>query len=225
MWTSQFQTACHGCFDFHGRVVHGGAEQDVNEEMTKEEARDDGGKSDSGYDFCAAFGWYDDGECDTFCALPDPDCEDEGIECPDPTDPAVHYIGGLEECLAILFACDPSQTAFGNECGCGCIDEAPDCPDETNPAVRYVSHEVGECAAMDFLCEEGFTRFDDECGCGCIEEPTECPDPDDATVHYVSEDPMECMALLFGCERRSAGLHERLWLRLHQSAPRMPRPD
>ncbi|PKN54847.1 MAG: hypothetical protein CVU56_24425 [Deltaproteobacteria bacterium HGW-Deltaproteobacteria-14] len=41
---------------------------------TKAEAAATSGKSDAGRDLCAAYGWYGDGECDTFCASPDPDC-------------------------------------------------------------------------------------------------------------------------------------------------------
>ena len=32
------------------------------------------GKADTGVDWCARWGWYDDGECDQFCLRPDPDC-------------------------------------------------------------------------------------------------------------------------------------------------------
>jgi len=32
------------------------------------------GKSDFSLDWCQAKGWYGDGECDTFCDQPDPDC-------------------------------------------------------------------------------------------------------------------------------------------------------
>ena len=43
--------------------------------LTKDEARAlaAGGKAD-GVDLCADTGWYGDGECDTFCGQPDPDC-------------------------------------------------------------------------------------------------------------------------------------------------------
>jgi len=48
--------------------------------MSKEQAARMGGKAD-GWDYCAWFGWYGDGECDTFCPEPDPDCD-----VPRPTD-------------------------------------------------------------------------------------------------------------------------------------------
>lgn len=42
--------------------------------ITREEARDRGGKSDDGVDLCEWLGWYGDGICDDFCPRPDPDC-------------------------------------------------------------------------------------------------------------------------------------------------------
>lgn len=44
--------------------------------MTKDDARNRGGKGDVSADFCDENGWYGDGECDDFCARPDPDCGD-----------------------------------------------------------------------------------------------------------------------------------------------------
>jgi hypothetical protein len=32
-------------------------------------------KADNEKDYCEIYGWYGDGECDTFCQKPDPDCE------------------------------------------------------------------------------------------------------------------------------------------------------
>ena len=37
-----------------------------------------GGGGAGGSDPCAEFGWYGDGECDTFCPEPDPDCSGSG---------------------------------------------------------------------------------------------------------------------------------------------------
>jgi hypothetical protein len=41
---------------------------------SKDSARARGGKADDGRDFCEAFGWYGDDECDDFCPRRDPDC-------------------------------------------------------------------------------------------------------------------------------------------------------
>ncbi len=39
------------------------------------------GAADSAVDYCARYGWYGDGECDAFCALPDPDCGADAARC------------------------------------------------------------------------------------------------------------------------------------------------
>jgi hypothetical protein len=54
----------------------------------KDGFRDGNGKSDSGEDYCAEFGWYGDGECDAFCAQRDPDCatDDRKPELASPAD-------------------------------------------------------------------------------------------------------------------------------------------
>ncbi len=98
--------------------------------FTKDEARAKGGVDDQGHDICAAEGWYSDGTCDDFCPTGDPlDCPVTN-QCPDQSDPKVHYVSASSEaCAAALFACAPDQTAFNSpECGCGCIDTAPPGP-------------------------------------------------------------------------------------------------
>jgi len=58
-------------------------------------------------------------------------CIDQAPEpiCPDPSDPAVHYIEtdpalcGMTDCgESDCIPCDAGQEYFENECGCGCID-------------------------------------------------------------------------------------------------------
>lgn len=49
---------------------------------TKAEAAAASGKSDAGRDLCAVYAWYGDGECDTFCAKPDPDCAPANVGDP-----------------------------------------------------------------------------------------------------------------------------------------------
>jgi hypothetical protein len=50
--------------------------------ITKDEAAAASeGAADSGIDYCARYGWYDDAECDGFCVLPDPDCGGEAARC------------------------------------------------------------------------------------------------------------------------------------------------
>jgi YVTN family beta-propeller protein len=46
------------------------------EQLTKDEVADLVGKGDhASRDYCALYNWYGDGECDTFCTNPDPDCQ------------------------------------------------------------------------------------------------------------------------------------------------------
>ncbi len=52
-----------------------GGDDGVDTVMTKEQAQEFE-TADWGYDWCELFGWYGDGVCDTFCQLPDPDCEE-----------------------------------------------------------------------------------------------------------------------------------------------------
>lgn len=221
--------------------------------LSKDDARQLGGKTDSGDDVCAQLGWYGDGVCDAFCALPDPDCAacpdpdtpgvdyisedplqcaaitfecpdgqasfsddcgcgcllEEGLSCPDAADPAVDYISDDPlECAAILFDCPEGETPFTDVCGCGCIaDQAPTCPDPADPSVHYVAdsdENPDVCLLIDFACDADQTPFDDACGCGCIDDdPMECPDPDDPAVHYIGdshENPALCGVITFGCE-------------------------
>ena len=60
-------------------------------------------------------------------ATVDSDGECLSGNCPDPADPAVHYVGGSDTdptvCAKIRFSCEEGQTLFSDECGCGCVDE------------------------------------------------------------------------------------------------------
>jgi hypothetical protein len=41
--------------------------------------------------------------------------------CPDPNDPAVHYVSAdSDACSRLRFFCLPGTVPFSNECGCGC---------------------------------------------------------------------------------------------------------
>ena len=52
----------------------------------KDQFRDGDGKSDSSEDVCELFGWYGDGECDSFCAQRDSDCATDARQ-PELTNP------------------------------------------------------------------------------------------------------------------------------------------
>jgi hypothetical protein len=124
--------------------------------------------------------------------------------CPDPSDPAVHYLSHDPlTCQAADFVCQDEQLQFDGECGCGCVDLLPPvCPDPNDPAVHYVSQDPLECAVIDFGCGDEQQGFDNGCGCGCIDlPPASCPDPNDPAVHYLSHDPLVCQAADFVCQQ------------------------
>ncbi|RLB56876.1 MAG: hypothetical protein DRJ42_02095 [Deltaproteobacteria bacterium] len=80
-------------------------------DLTKDEARDEyasGPKAD-GVDYCEDFGWYGDGECDTFCPLIDHDCTDD--EC---TPGADSTCSAEEICVTSL--CDADCPAESTTC-------------------------------------------------------------------------------------------------------------
>lgn len=164
-----------------------------------------GGKSDGSCwcdDACTSYG-----DCcvdyKTACTNP---------TCPDPDDEKVHYVNDSYKnplaCTTIYFACEPGQTPFSDECGCGCIDdEQTACPDPNDSSVHYVADSAGKpenCAVILFTCETGQTPFSNDCGCGCIDGPEpSCPDPNDPKVHYVNQsanNPAACLNILFSCE-------------------------
>jgi hypothetical protein len=168
---------------------------------SKDDARQSQGKSDTGVDLCAELGWYGDGECDTFCPQPDPDC----AACPDPNGPGVIYVShDVLECAALLFQCPEGQESFDDDCGCGCVPAGGACPDASLPEVTYVSTDPLQCAALLFECPEGQESFNDSCGCGCIaDQAGGCPDPSDPKVHYIGNSatsPLICTVILFSCE-------------------------
>lgn len=80
--------------------------------LTKDEARRNGGKNDSGADYCDLFGWYGDGICDDFCLHPD--TEDCGT---------VKYCGGFGG-----FTCaDGEYCQYTRQEQCGAADQMGTC--------------------------------------------------------------------------------------------------
>ncbi|NUP11422.1 MAG: hypothetical protein HOW73_35705 [Polyangiaceae bacterium] len=76
---------------------------------------------------CGDYQEYFQNECGCGCI----DIEPPAPVCPDPTDPAVHYIStdpdqcGMTDCGIDVdcIPCDGDQEYFENDCGCGCIDQ------------------------------------------------------------------------------------------------------
>ena len=141
------------------------------------------------------------------------------VECPDESNPTVKYTSkdpGV--CARALFRCEPGQTLFTNECGCGCVGEAKasTCPDDSLAGVSYKSKDAKQCARMRFACAAGEKPFSNaECGCGCepsgsagtpTKTPTmppqkaQCPAKGTAGVTYKSEDGNKCARMRFACK-------------------------
>lgn len=141
---------------------------------TKDEARAMGGVDAQGNDICAAEGWYGDGVCDDFCPMGDQNDCSVTNQCPSHTDPAVHYVGDPQTCLAALFACPSNQIPFDSaECGCGCID------------VQDPGEVCGGFAG--FACDDGFfCRYAPDAICGAADQTGTCEPIPDACPEYYS---------------------------------------
>jgi hypothetical protein len=80
--------------------------------ITKDEAAAASeGAADSGIDYCARYGWYDDAECDGFCVLPDPDCGGEAARCFDGAGLAVDERAGCCELADYAYCADEGALA------------------------------------------------------------------------------------------------------------------
>ena len=175
-------------------------EPDAPEEMSKEEARALGGKSDH-FDFCEWFGWYGDGVCDSWCPEPDPDC---GIDvCTSDSDCPGGYCEHFASCLAtncppppppqcvasqcegdgstnhplcdIVPACEEGQVAVVNN-GCfECVD-ARTCDPVTPPSCDDGSA-VHPLCDIAIGCDSGLVSAVQN-GCFTCVDPVTCEEPD-----------------------------------------------
>jgi hypothetical protein len=122
--------------------------------------------------------------CDEQCAEYGDCCSDiqdycgGGEECPDESDPRVHYAShNPQTCTVILFHCTEDQEYFGGDCGCGCIDKEPEldkCGGFAGfvcDADEYCDYEGNSCGFADQMgvCKPSpdacIQLYDPVCGC------------------------------------------------------------
>lgn len=120
-------------------------------DITKEEAAQMQGKSDTGVDLCDFLGWYGDGICDDFCLLPDPDC---GVSsCVSDSDCASGQVCDSGSCVA---ANDDCGGFAGLTCSSGefCSYAAED--------ICGAADQMGTCEPIPDVCPEIYLPV---CGC------------------------------------------------------------
>lgn len=157
--------------------------QDTPSSLSKEEVKSMG-KSDHSADYCEWFHWYGDGECDTFCLLPDPDCELPYTGCGQEMAP---------QCPSGQLCAEVDcQSQQANTCSMQCVDDPcadvicdspnePLCVGETT----LRSFEQGQCTegscvysqsdtVCEFRCEQGACVTG--CGDGIVQQSETCDD-------------------------------------------------
>lgn len=143
--------------------------QEQEETLTKEEARDRlSGKADDtlSFDICAKSGWYDDGVCDDFCDLPDPDCGSDTRVCeqfvgeapvcpPGSVEVGVCDGGECEEVFGTGDRCDESILCYSSPFACPqVIGSSPSCPAGSKEVTRCESDDCAVVAGTGDRCDE-----------------------------------------------------------------------
>lgn len=136
-----------GCGDTENEAAPG-----TSPEISKEEAAQLEGKSDKGIDLCEFLGWYDDGICDEFCVLPDPDCGPSG--CSADSDCASGQVCQSGTCEAK----PPADCGGRAGLTCGSDEFCSFAPDATCGA----TDKLGTCAPRPEACTQ---HYDPVCGC------------------------------------------------------------
>ncbi|RLB56015.1 MAG: hypothetical protein DRJ42_04525 [Deltaproteobacteria bacterium] len=139
-------------------------------EFTKDEARSLGGSTDLGADICASEGWYDDGECDEFCAEPDGDCDATCFAYPSCEVWETEH-ERWEDC--------PADASCREETLCGatvwCSDGAT-CPGVPSCGDGETAHESWQDCPADASCREesvcGATIWCSSTGATCLAYPS-----------------------------------------------------
>ncbi len=172
------------CLIFVGISGACGSQAD-HKDLDKDEARDRVEKG-ADTDYCELYDWYDDGQCDSFCEHPDPDC---GVQCaaipvcpPSMTEVDICDVENntcttIEECGSSIYCvsdtfCDAVPTCPDGYVESSCDPDDEDCELETlcGQTIRC-ERSPGMCLAIP-TCPEGFEQVD-ECmaaaGAECLE--------------------------------------------------------
>ena len=86
----------------------------IDEQSNEGDAHTEHAAADDGPDACLAFGYYENGVCDTFCRHPDPECE--LVQQPDETE-----------------ECQDAQAFPDGHCDLDCETRDPDCDFDDEP--------------------------------------------------------------------------------------------
>ncbi|MFK7986424.1 MAG: hypothetical protein AB8I08_10360 [Sandaracinaceae bacterium] len=138
-------------------------------ELSKTEAAAAYADGDRRTDYCADFGWYEDGFCDDFCLTPDPDC---GVGCGGPNPQ-----GCLDDA-----ACGDGHTcdfSMGASSGCACSDGVWNCtPDvSAGTCVEACEGPNPQGCLDDTTCGEGQVcdlSIGTSSGCSCFDGAWTC---------------------------------------------------
>lgn len=159
-----------------------------DDSVSKFDARKRVAKGDSNVDFCAKFGWYDDGICDDFCANPDPDCQATS-ECTSDSD-----CGDGEYCQPgfcyLYCSVDDLDCCESNHCAP--VEDpqpAPDPGDDGGDDGEPIDPEQDECD-VDADCASGESCVELPCPAFCAEGADCCPDV--CVADDVDDEPTSC---------------------------------
>ncbi len=188
-------------------ALEGDDSEDSTGELSKSEAAEKVEVDELDYDPCEAYGWYDDGECDTFCPEPDPSCDDDSPQCSQVIAFGVHPDTG--ECHEFATACDipdgweisysqcpdlmddengdeeppPGEDGEKDETNENGDPEQEDPVDCTQVITYGVDPDTGECEEFPTPCDvpDRWETSSDGCPAADVEAP-ECQSHDDCTT-------------------------------------------
>ena len=178
----------------------GACTANTDTDPTKADARREG-KVD-GFDWCAVYDWYGDGECDDFCDLPDPDCDDCELLCAG-RDVLVDIDGwcfGTDECTSWCEANASELSAEETASFQSCVLDDPLCFRSIDDCVgsHLTSCDI-RCSGRDGRGVDGWCFGTDECTSWCEANVSELSAAQETRFEScVSDDPL-CFRSIDDC--------------------------